>query len=154
TGSYLKVLPSASLRIGIGNDTDVRLVYSRGLGRPNPTDIAQATSFTTGGNKNTLSLGNPSLKAETADNYDVLIEHSLKPFGQISAGFFYKDISDPIVSKTFLQNFPNGPVPQAPPGVYQVTQTVNIGSAWVSGFEAAYLQHLTFLPGLWSGLGI
>jgi len=153
-GSYLKVLPSVSARIAVTGDTDLRLVYGRGLSRPNPQDIAQAASFSTGGGLNTASLGNPNLKAETADNFDVLLEHSLKPFGLISAGFFYKNLSDPIVTKTVqIANY-QPPVSGAPPGLYNVTQPVNAGSGWVTGFEVAYLQHLTFLPGLLGGFGI
>ncbi|OLE48160.1 MAG: hypothetical protein AUG46_04325 [Acidobacteria bacterium 13_1_20CM_3_58_11] len=153
-GSYLKVLPSVSARVALTGDTDLRLVYGRGLSRPNPQDIAQAASFSTGGGINTASLGNPNLKAETADNFDVLLEHSLKPFGLISAGFFYKNLGDPIVTKTLqIANY-QPPVSGAPPGLYNVTQPVNAGSAWVTGFEVAYLQHLTFLPGLLSGFGI
>jgi TonB-dependent receptor len=154
-GSYLKALPSASLRFGLGNDTDLRMAYGRGLGRPNPTDIAQAVAFTfvaPGDKGNSVSLGNPNLKAETADNIDILIERSLKPFGVISAGYFYKNITDPIVSKSFTETFQ--PSPAAPNDTYVVTQTVNAGSAWVQGFEAAYLQHLTFLPGALRGFGI
>jgi TonB-dependent receptor len=152
-GSYLKVLPSASLRIALTNDTNLRLVYGRGLSRPDPQDIAQAVTFTTGGNPNTAALGNPSLKAETADNFDVLVEHYLNPFGMISGGFFYKRLTDPIVTRTFvLDNFQPSPI--APPGSYKVTQPVNAGSAWIAGFEASYLQHLSFLPGKWGGLGI
>ena len=43
-GSYVKVLPSASLRFALKKDTNLRLVYSRGFSRPNPQDIAQAVS--------------------------------------------------------------------------------------------------------------
>jgi len=156
-GSYLKVLPSASLRIALDSNTNLRLVYGRGLSRPDPQDIAQAVTFTTTGSpgslKNTATLGNPNLKAETADNFDVLVEHYLNPFGMISGGFFYKRLTDPIVTRTFvLDNFQPSPV--APGGTYTVTQPVNAGSAWIAGFEAAYLQHLSFLPGKWGGLGI
>ncbi len=155
-GSYLKVLPSASLRFALDKDTGIRIAYSRGLGRPNPTDIAQAVSFTepSGNTPGTISLSNPNLKAETADNIDLLFERTLKPFGMISAGFFYKNLTDPIVSESFIQNFPNGPTPDAPPGRYTVSQSINAGSARLAGFEAAYLQHLSFLPGIWGGLGI
>jgi outer membrane receptor protein involved in Fe transport len=31
---------------------------------------------------------------------------------------------------------------------------VNAGSAWITGFEASYIQRFTFLPGWWSGMGI
>jgi TonB-dependent receptor len=157
SGSYIKVLPSASLRYAFNNNTNLRLVYGRGLSRPDPQDIAQAVTFTTTGSpgsiKNTASLGNPNLKAETADNVDVLVEHYLNPFGMITAGFFYKNLYDPIVTQSFvLMNFQPSPV--APIGTYTVTQPINAGSAWIAGFEAAYLQHLTFLPGALGGLGI
>ena len=157
TGSYLKVLPSVSLRYAFSGNTNLRLAYGRGLSRPDPQDIAQAVTFTTNGSpgsqKNTATLGNPNLKAETADNFDVLVEHYLSPFGIISAGYFYKRLTDPIVTESFvLQNFQPSPV--APVGTYTVTQPINAGDAWISGFEAAYLQHLTFLPGKLSGFGL
>jgi TonB-dependent receptor len=156
-GSYVKVLPSVSLRYALTGNTNLRLAYSRGLSRPDPQDIAQALTFTTAGSpgnlKNLLSLGNPNLKPETADNFDVLVEHYLNPFGLISAGYFYKRLSDPIVTQTFvLTNFK--PAPNIQPGTFTATQPINAGSAWISGFEAAYLQHLSFLPGPLAGLGI
>jgi TonB-dependent receptor len=152
-GSYVKVLPSASLRYAFTGNTSLRLVYSRGLSRPDPQDIAQALSFSIGGTKNLVTFGNPNLKPETAENFDVLVEHYLNPFGMLSAGYFYKRLSDPIVTQTFvLTNF--SPVPDIPPGTFTATQPINAGSAWISGFEAAYLQHLSFLPGPLAGLGI
>jgi TonB-dependent receptor len=157
SGSYVRVLPSISLRYAFTGDTNLRVVYGRGLSRPDPQDIAQALTFTTAGSpgnlKNLVTLGNPNLKAETGDNFDVLVEHYLNPFGMISGGFFYKRLSDPIVTQTFvLTNFQ--PAPNLPPGTYTATQPINAGSAWIAGFEAAYLQHLTFLPGPLAGLGI
>src|SRR5579872_2829169 len=147
-GSYFDVLPSASLRIAITKDAGVRFVYGRGLSRPNPQDIAQAVGqpdFTQ--NPPTVSIGNPDLKAEHANDFDVLYEQYLKPLGMFSAGFFYKDLSDPIV------------VTQTTPTTGQfagflVTQPGNAGSAYVGGVEVAYQQQLTFLPGLLRGFGI
>jgi len=157
SGSYVKILPSVSLRYAFTPSTNLRLAYGRGLSRPDPQDIAQSVTFTTnsspGSQKNTATLGNPNLKAETADNFDVLIEHYLNPFGMISAGYFYKRLTDPIVTQSLvLQNFQPSPI--ALSGTYTVTQPINAGDAWISGFEAAYLQHLTFLPGKLAGLGI
>jgi TonB-dependent receptor len=156
-GSYLSVLPSVSLRYAFTTDTNVRLAYSRGLSRPDPQDIAQSVTFTGTGSpgslKNTASLGNPNLKAEIADNIDVLFERYLQPVGLVSAGFFYKNLSEPIVTSTrVLDNFQ--PTPIAPVGTYTVTQPFNAGSAWIAGFEAAYTHHLSSLPGLLGGLGI
>ena len=153
-GSYVKVLPSASLRYALDSNTNLRLAYSRGLSRPDPQDIAQAVTFSIGGSTNALNLGNPNLKAETADNFDVLLEHYLTPFGAIQGGFFYKRLTDPIVTEENNVDFTNPPVPTAPPGTYRVTQPINAGSAYLYGFELSYLQHLNFLPGVLKGLGI
>ena len=157
SGSYLKTLPSASLRYGLTTNNAFRFVYSRGLSRPQYQDIAQAVSFTTVGSpgsvKNTASLGNPNLKAETADNFDILFEHYLNSFGMVSAGVFYKRITDPIVTtQVVLTNFQPSPV--APVGTYTTTTPINAGNAAVGGFEAAYLERLSFLPGKLAGLGI
>ena len=155
-GSYVKVLPSASLRFALMKDTNLRVVYSRGFSRPDPQDIAQAISLDNSANPILVGLGNPNLKAETADNFDVLFEHYLNPFGVITAGYFYKNLTEPIISHVFNNvttgTFGSSTCSTATP--CRVTQPVNAGSAWLNGFEAAYLQHLTFLPGAFSGLGI
>src|SRR5947208_513636 len=72
----------------------------------------------------------------------------------ITAGYFYKNLSDPIVSHEFMVNtgsFGSATCTQTIP--CRVTQPLNAGSAWINGFEAAYLQHLSFLPGALKGLG-
>ena len=155
-GSYVKVLPSASLRFALKKDTNLRLVYSRGFSRPDPQDIAQAVSVDNTANPTLVSLGNPSLRAETADNIDILFERTLNPFGVVTAGYFYKNLTDPIIFHTF-NNVTTGTFGGAACSTTttcRITQPVNAGSAWINGFEVAYLQHLTFLPGAFGGLGI
>lgn len=158
-GGYTKVLPSASLRYGLTNNDDFRLVYSRGLSRPNPQDIAQSFSVTApaGGGLGSISLGNPSLFAETANNYDLLFEHYMTTFGAIQAGVFFKSLYDPIIETSHLvQNF-TPPAPYNTPGFvgnYIVSQPLNAGAAHLFGFEVAYLQHFTSLPGFLKGLGL
>jgi TonB-dependent receptor len=146
-GDYLDVLPSASLRIALDKDSNLRLVYGRGLARPNPQDMAQAVSIDNTATPTAVSLGNPTLKAEHANNYDVLYERYLKPVGLFQVGYFYKDLSDPIVQ---TQTIPTT-------GIYagdKVSQPFNAGSAHVQGVEFGYQQHLSFLPGPMRGLGI
>jgi TonB-dependent receptor len=155
SGSYYTLLPSASLRYNLGANNYLRFVYARGLSRPDPSDLAQALSWTVSGNganRYSASFGNANLKAETADDIDVLFEHYMNSFGVVSAGYFYKYLRDPIISTTFeLANFqpPGGPLSN-----YLATQPINAGSAWISGLETAYLQHFTFLPGPLAGLGL
>jgi len=155
-GSYFNALPSASVRFDLGHDADLRVVYSRALSRPDPQDIAQALSVTLNQTPLGASFGNPNLKAETANNYDVLIEHYLNSVGIIQGGFFYKQLYDPIATESMLkENYT--PVPNDshyPVGTWLVSQPINAGSGWLVGVEFAYLQHFSSLPGALGGLGL
>jgi len=148
-GDYLDALPSAALKIAIDKQSNLRLVYGRGLARPNPEDITAAIGDTGNsvGGKEEYTLGNPNLKAEYADNFDILYERYLKPIGLFQAGYFYKHITDPITQE--LIPITTGPYAG---GIY--IETVNAGSAHVQGLEVAYQQHLSYLPGPMRFLGI
>ena len=146
-GDYLDVLPSVSLRIGLDQNSNLRLSYGRGLARPNPQDIAQPATFDNTQTPEVASFGNPNLKAEHADNFDVLYQRSLNPVGIITAGFFYKRLTDPIVYQQFIAQ--SGPYTG-----FQVTQPVNAGDAHVTGFEIGYQQRLSFLPSVMRYMGL
>jgi TonB-dependent receptor len=144
-GTYVDVLPSVAIRYRITNDSGIRLVYGRGVSRPDPQSLTSAVSFDN--SQNIYSIGNPALKPERANNYDVLYEQYLNPLGMLQAGFFYKDLTDPIIGTLFTPT--SGPfVPD------RVSQPANAGSAYVMGVEFAYIQHLSFLPGPLRGLGV
>jgi len=146
SGSYIDVLPSASLRIRIDKDSGIRLVYGRGLSRPLPQQLTTSVSLDTSTAPPTYTIG-AVLKPEHANNYDVLYERYLTPLGLFQAGFFYKSISNPIVTNVTLPS--TGPFA----GFYVATPA-NAGTAYVTGLEVAFQQHLTYLPGLLSGLGV
>ena len=158
SGDYYTFLPSASLRFNAGPDSYVRLIYARGLSRPDPQDIAQPLSWTVSGNganRFSVSFGNANLKAETGDDIDVLFDHYFKSFGAISAGYFYKSLQNPIVQSSYqLANYLPPGAPAVDQGSYLASQPVNAGSAWLSGFEASYLQHYSGLPSFLGGLGL
>ena len=148
-GGYFDALPSGELRYATTSNSAIRFAYSRGLARPNFGDLAPYLNLNIAGARNTASIGNPNLKATHADNYDVLFEQYLKPIGLFQAGYFYKQISDPIVRiQTTGVTYPG--IPQS----FIQTQPTNITGAHVQGFEAAIQQRLSYLPSVMSGLGI
>jgi TonB-dependent receptor len=158
-GDYVKVLPSASLRYALTGNDDFRLVYSRGMSRPNPQDVAQAFSITApaGGGKGSIGFGNPGLVAETANNYDFLFEHYMNTFGAIQAGVFFKSLYNPIIDTSHtVQNFTPPPPYNTSGfvGTYDISQPLNAGAAHLFGFEISYLQHFSSLPGFLSGFGL
>ena len=148
-GSYVNILPSVSLRYALTQNSALRLVYSSGVSRPDPQDIAEATSINTSSVPTTVALGNPNLKAETANNYDILYERYFNQLGEFRAGFFYKQLHNPIVESTVSQLLSTGEFAGD-----AITQPVNAGSAWVSGVETSFLKNFTSLPGPLAGLGL
>jgi TonB-dependent receptor len=152
-GDYTNVLPSASLRFALDKDSDLRLVYGRGVARPDPQDISAAVSQPTlDQTPVTISIGNPALKAEKANDYDILYERTFPHTGLFQAGYFYKDLTDPIAYEQFYstQTFPHVPAGTK----VLVTEPINAGSAYVQGFEVSFQQRLTYLPSVMGGLGI
>ncbi len=145
---YIDPLPSAQLRFAVTPNSDIRAVYGRGLSRPDPYDLVPYIVLDQSTNPFNVSLGNPNLRAEHANDFDILYEHYLKPYGVIQAGYFYKQLIDPIY---YTSSLPSSTGPYAG---YAITQIINGSNAHVGGVELAYLQHFSFLPGALNGLGL
>jgi TonB-dependent receptor len=150
---YINPLPSLQLRYQLTANSDVRAVYGRGLSRPNPFDLVPYSTVDQSTNPFNIAVGNPNLKAERANDFDILFEHYLQPYGVIQAGFFYKQLIDPIyyTSQLDVTNPLCGP---APATTCPTTSIINGSNAHVGGVELAYLQHFGRLPGALSGFGI
>ena len=152
-GSYLNVLPSASVRYAVSPSSGIRLVYGRGLSRPQFGDLIPFQTVSSSGNaRTTVTKGNPNIRAEYADNLDLLYEKTLSGTGMLQTGFFYKKLNDPIVATQTL--VPADPTLTGNNLPYYLNQTVNAGSAYVYGFEIAFQQRFRSLPGLLNGLGV
>jgi TonB-dependent receptor len=168
--SYLDVLPSVQVRYRVDSDSDMRFVVARGVARPDPYQLVPYVTEDDSTNPATISVGNPSLRPEHANNYDLLYERYLQPLGMIQAGFFAKQLTAP----QFEFQIPAGinvaalPAGTLPPSLlstieqYQtsqlgdsaVTEYINGENAFLYGFEVSFQQHLNYLPGVLSGLGL
>jgi TonB-dependent receptor len=151
SGSYVNPLPSVQLRYSIDSNSDIRAVYGRGISRPDPYQLVPYSNFQVGGGfsgDDLLSVGNPGLVAEHANDYDLLYQRYLPSVGVFQAGFFYKQITKPIYSITEILAPGSSPLVPAPYSAdsVQLEQEVNGDHAYVSGVEMAYQQHLKFLP--------
>jgi TonB-dependent receptor len=143
--TYTDVLPSVQLIYKIDQNTNIRAVYGRGIARPNFGDLPPY--LVENDRRKSLSAGNPALKPTRANDYDLLFERYLNPIGIIQAGYFYKDLSNPIYSTRTL-------VTTGSYAGYLQTQPTNGPSAHIQGFEAAWQQRLSFLPGAMKGIGV
>ncbi len=150
--NYTDLFPSAQLRYSVDDNTNVRVAATRGIARPNYSDLAPSLSGNLGVSfKNdftNVTAGNPNLRPEHAWNFDLMVEHFLPSVGVISAGVFYKRLTDVILVRDFIYGGPYTPFLG-----YAGTQPQNGGDGHLAGFEVDWSQHLTFLPGLLGGLG-
>jgi TonB-dependent receptor len=150
--NYTDLFPSVQLRYAIDEASNLRFAVTRGIARANYSDIAPHLSGEVCSSCKTkfsnLSAGNPDLKPQHAWSLDVLGEHYINGTGVLSAGVFYKRISDFIYKRQFIYS---GPATEF--AGYYGTEPENGGDASLLGAEFDYQQRLAFLPGGWSGLG-
>jgi len=150
-GSYIDFMPSVQFRYNIGQNSDLRAVYSRGISRPDPYDLVPYQTLDESTTPNSEGIGNPALQAEYANNYDLLYERYLPSVGMIEAGYFYKYLTQQLFQT--ITQVPN-PFPNPITPTVYLTQWENGSHAHVQGVELAYQQHLSYLPGVLSGLQI
>jgi TonB-dependent receptor len=141
--SYVNAFPSVQGQYRFGSDTILRASYGVGIARPNFGDLAPFFVDDPTSNPE-FSEGNPNLKPTHAQNFDVLIEHYMKPLGLIQAGVFYKALTDPIytIDSPYLNT------------TKTIATLTNGPSAHITGFEAAWQQRLSFLPRPLNGMGV
>src|SRR5260221_1272739 len=146
---YVNELPSVQVQYQLQNNTNLRGNYSQGISRPNIGDLVPTSLVdpnASGGP--TVTNGNADLKPTKSNNYDILIEHFFQPLGILQAGYFYKQLSDPIYQTRSL--IPTG----QPNAGFFLFEPINGPSAHIQGFEAAWEQRFSFLPGLLNAFGI
>ena len=162
---YIDLLPSVQLRYGLNNNSSLRAIYARGVARPDLYQLVPYVTEDSTASPISVLIGNPSLRPEHANNYDLLYEYSLHPLGLIQGGFFFKQLTAPQVQVTLPGNlnlaaFPPGYFPvsvQQAISQYPgdaITQFTNGQNAYIYGLELSFQQHFGYLPGVLRGLGI
>ncbi|MBL9199150.1 MAG: TonB-dependent receptor [Opitutaceae bacterium] len=144
-GSYDNTLPSLHLTYAIQPRLLARASYSTGIARPNFNNLIPTESVNDAAR--TVTISNPALKPQTADNWDVSLEYYMRQLGLVSAGVFQKDLADFIFSSSGLvvgtgnDNGFNGQY-----SGYTLNTSLNGGRARVRGLELNWQQQLAFGP--------
>ena len=173
----LDVLPRLLANYRISEDMLVRAGYYRTVSRPQLRNLTQRRdlflalppSFSQAGDRPLFLVfqGNPDLEPATTDNYSLDWEWYFDDIGAIKIAGFYKVTKNPLqnnVTVGGLELLPEDLVlptevsffnPLPDPIEIQVSQPVNDpDDNAVLGVEVVAERQLTFLPGIWSGLGI
>jgi TonB-dependent receptor len=137
-GAYQYLLPSVTVTHDVMDAIRLRAAYSKSLGRPAFSDIAQAEIVD---NENlTIARGNPELKPRKSNNFDVALEHYFNGGnGIVAIGGLYKEITDEIFRLRSEQEIDGQ--------IYDVTQPLNATSASLKGIEFSFIDNgIAWLP--------
>ena len=179
SNSYTDYLPQMNLNFRLTDSDQIRFAAAKVMSRPNIDRLASNSSL----NFNKVSTesesyfeisgqakNSPHLKPFYANQYDLSYEKYFDDGnGSLIAAVFYKDIeSTGIVTQTiseydFAANGLAVPEQMVDPisGVPLSVRNGNFETAfndeeggYIRGFEFTYTQIFSFLPDLWSGLGL
>ena len=162
--TYNDVLPSLNLDYRLDHDDQLRFAVAKVMSRP-PIDLLKSgtASWISNGQYNLYSGTNPLLNPMYATQYDLALQHYFDhSSGVVGADLFYKHI-DSFVQTITDYNFdfagagikvPTDPATGQPylNGEYDTAYN-NTQGGYVRGIELQF-QKTSFLPGIWSGLGV
>lgn len=158
SNSYTDWFPGLNVKFEALPNLLLRGAVTTSIGRPNYSTLAPFITVTpNGGLPATVNAGNPFLKPYKAVNFDAAIEYYPTKDSLFSAGFFYKDIKNPIyqVGQPNLAN--PGNIPGASATDYptiNLTQYTNMDKEFIGGVELNAQTQFTGLPGFLSGFGV
>jgi TonB-dependent receptor len=145
--SYTDYFPGITLRHAFSEQLIGRAALTRAIARPDFVDIVpRVSAANTDSALPSITLGNPDLEQTLSNNLDLSLEYYFEPLGLLSAGVFYKDLTDYQYTLTFLGTYEGGPARLSQP------QNAPDGSAY--GFEFNWSQKFEQLPGWLGGFGV
>ncbi|MFV3078009.1 TonB-dependent receptor [Niveispirillum fermenti] len=142
------LLPSATARFQFPNSFQTRFSYSRSMRRPDFAALNPTESLTLVGNVfllNTGQRGNPDLRPQKSDSFDVTAEYYFDS-GYIAATGYYRSIKDRVVTSNTQETI--GELN------YLISSPRNVGSVDLQGIEISSQYFFDFLPGAFAGFGV
>jgi TonB-dependent receptor len=152
-GGYHKFFPSLHLSYDITSNLKARASWSNSYGRPALANLVSAP--TANDTARTVTLGNPGLKPQVADNIDLKLEYYFGSSGMVSVRGYQKNIKDYIGPAARSGQLVATGADNGFDGLYEgyeLIQALNLGDAKLKGLEFDFRERLTFLPGVLKGL--
>ncbi len=152
--SYTNYFPSLHAKYDWTDNLVLRAAYTTGISRPSFSNLRPTVGVNE--DSQTVSASNMSLEPSTSQAVDLMLEYYIRPIGLISLGLFAKQIDD--VHFSYSRNIVPGEVfngYMVGNEGWRLTEVTNANKkANITGFELAWDQALTFLPGALDGLGV
>ena len=164
TNKYSDLLPVLNVAFDVTPEFVLRGGVSRTMTRPSLNSLAPVKAY---GNTNlTVTGGNSQLEPLVSDNVDVGVEWYFTEKAVLGVSVFYKDI-DSFISNPTTQEplrpedrlavaavFPTQPQLLDPSLIWTYSTAANTDGTKLDGFEIAYQQSFSGLPGFWGNFGV
>ncbi len=146
--------PQMHIRVKPTDWLDIRMASSKSIIYPDYRAISPYMYYDSYSGP-ALDLGNPALKPALAQNYDVYVSVYKNQFGLFTAGYFYKEIDNLIVTSSFRTKDP-----ETINNRFELTQTqqttvntwINLdATSYVRGFELDWQTNFWYLPSFLRG---
>ncbi|MGM8360775.1 TonB-dependent receptor [Flavobacterium sp. ARAG 55.4] len=145
--SYNAFLPMLHIKYAANDNMNIRAAYTRTFSRANFGDLNPGENVdTTNPGLVKITKGNADLLPTFANNFDLMGEYFLDDIGLITAGVFYKDLSNYIFKDLSVQKIDNVD--------YLITQPKNVENASLYGFEMGITKRFTEWDNFFGGFGI
>ncbi len=159
---YSDTLPSFNLAAEVSPEVVLRLSAAEVMTRPDLGFLNPGASVSVAGSARTVTTGNPRLDPFRAKTLDFSVEWYVGDGGILSFGTFYKDIDSYIQTSRETRPYSTSGLPEsliAGTGAtindeFTFQQPLNTPGGKLKGFEIAYQQPFTFLPGFWRDFGV
>ncbi len=159
---YSDTLPSMNLVAEIVPDVLLRFGAAKVMSRPGLGSLTPGVTVAVSGGARNVTGGNPNLDPIRATNYDLSAEWYFQESALLSLGLFYKDIESFVQTTREVRPFNTSGLPDSiaidlgvsPTDDFVFSTPVNTPGGPLKGLEANYVHPFTFLPGLWSNLGV
>ncbi|WP_165912310.1 TonB-dependent receptor [Novosphingobium sp. PhB165] len=145
-GNFLDVLPSFNAIAHFTSKLQLRLAWTKNVQRVGFDALSpfRIVNF----QNNTVTSGNPDLKAYSENSFDASLEYYFGRAGSVSfasylkkpKGYIYYSVADEYVPEFG--------------GIGQVWTNRNAGGGTFQGFEIAGQTFFDFLPGFWKNFGV
>lgn len=140
---YNVFLPMINMKWNLTKNRIVRVAYTRSFARPDFNDLNPGTIVND--LANTVVQGNTQLNPTFSNNFDLMFENYFGKLDLLTAGAFYKDITDIIYKDQSIVDVNGLP--------YTFTTPKNLEGARLYGFEVGISKRLEGLPGFLKHFG-
>jgi len=149
---YDDLFPSASLKYPLGTNLDLQVGYSRTIRRPAFKDVAGF--FNVNDQTRVIAAPNINLDPEYSDNVSARLAYYFEPVGILALNLYQNQVDGLMITNTLSYEQFGYDGPEDYTGYEFQTTTNSNGSIRIQGVELEYSQSLSFLPGVFRGLGV